>query len=228
MRRSYYAYSTGVEPAGYYGIEAKDLRKNLDELGLGVAGSHIIIDSLFGDELEKTIEFNAVLGNQFLIVPGLPKEYTNSKDAWIKTADIFNEISAKVKPYGMRIGYHNHYTEFNPIEGGEPPWDIFFGKANNEVVMQLDTGNCQKGGGNPVEILKRYPGRATTIHLKEFSSTDDKAILGEGEVNWDEILNLCAMGDKTEWYIIEQETYAHPPIETVKLCLNNLRRMLEK
>ena len=76
--------------------------------------------------------------------------------------------------------------------------------------------------------LKRYPGRATTIHLKEFSSTNDKAILGEGEVNWSEVLNLCEAAGKTEWYIIEQENYDYPPIDCVRLCLKNLRAMLEK
>jgi len=219
----------GVEFAGYYGKEAKDLKKILDEFGLKVAGTHTGIDTLLGDKLRQTVEFNSTIGNKFLIVPGLPEEYINSKESWLKTANLFNEISEKVKPYGMKVGYHNHWIEFKP-ENGETPWNIFFDAVNNAVVMQLDTGNAMKGGGDPVEILKRYPGpgRATMIHLKEFSSTDDKAILGEGEVSWKEILDLCESGDKTEWYIIEQESYAYPPIECAKLCLKNLRKILEK
>ena len=216
----------GVEFAGYYGKEAKELKKFLDDFGLKVAGTHITIDTLLGEELEKTVEFNSTLGNKFLIVPGLPKEYTNSKEAWIKTANLFNEISEKVKPYGMRVGYHNHYIEFKPRDG-ETPWDIFFGAAKNDIVMQLDTGNAMKGGGDPVEILRKDARKVATIHLKEFSSTNDKAILGEGQVNWKEVLNLCEIAGKTEWYIIEQESYAHPPIECAELCLKNLRRMLE-
>ena len=178
----------GVEFAGYYGMEAKELKKMLDDFGLKVAGTHTGIETLVGDELWKTIEFNSVIENKFLIVPALPEEYTNSKETWLKAAHLFNEISQKVKPYGMRIGYHNHWIEFKPIDG-EIPWDIFFEATNDDIVMQLDTGNCMRGGGDPVEILKKYPGRATTIHLKEFSSTKEKVILGEGEVNWKEILN---------------------------------------
>jgi len=218
----------GVEFAGYYEEEAKDLKKILVDLNLKVAGTHTGINTLLGDELQKTIEFNSTIGNKFLIVPGLPEEYTNSKEAWLKTANLFNEILEKVKPHEMKVGYHNHWTEFKPIDGEETSWDIFFGEVNNDVVMQLDTGNGMKGGGDPVKILKKYPGRATTIHLKEFSSTNDKAILGEGEVNWKEILNLCESTGKTEWYIIEQESYAHPPVECVELCLKNLRKILEK
>jgi sugar phosphate isomerase/epimerase len=216
----------GVEFAGYYGMKAEDLKKNLDEIGLKVAGTHAKIDTLLGDEIQKTIEFNSTLSNRFLIVPGLPKEYTGSKEAWSKTADIFNEISEKVKPYGMRVGYHNHWTEFKPVDG-EIPWDIFFGTVRKDVIMQLDTGNAMKGGGDPVEILKKYPGRAVTIHLKEFSSENDKAIIGEGEVKWNEILNLCETAGKTEWYIIEQESYAYRPIDCVRLCLQSLKRILK-
>ncbi len=52
----------GVDFAGYYGFEAKDIRRMLDDLGLGVAGCHTGIDTLMGDELARTVEFNATLG----------------------------------------------------------------------------------------------------------------------------------------------------------------------
>lgn len=216
----------GVEFAGYYGKEAKELKKILDGFGLKVAGTHIGIDTLLGDELQRTVEFNSVLGNKFLIVPGLPEKYTDSKEAWVKTAGLFSEISERVKSYGMRVGYHNHWIEFKSKDG-EIPWDIFFGAVSSDVVMQLDTGNAMRGDGNPVRILKKYPGRAATVHLKEFSSTNDKAVLGEGEVSWKEILDLCVNTGKTEWFIIEQESYACPPIDCVRLCLENLKKIIK-
>jgi len=73
----------GVEFAGYYGRDAKELRGILDDFRLKVAGTHIGINTLLGDELEKTVEFNSILGNKFLIVPGLPEEYRNSKTSCI-------------------------------------------------------------------------------------------------------------------------------------------------
>ena len=105
------------------------------------------------------------------------------------------------------------------------PWDTFFGNTSPEVVMQMDTGNALHGGGDPVHFLKRYPGRATTVHLKEYSATNDSALIGEGDVDWDELFNTCETIGGTEWYIVEQESYAYPPLECVKRCLENLRRM---
>ena len=215
----------GVEFAGYYGKEAKALRKILDNLGLKVAGTHIGIDALLGDELQKTIEFNTILGNKFLIVPGLPEEYRNSKAAWLKTAEIMNEVSDKIKPYGMRVGYHNHAIEFQPMEG-EIPWDIFFRAINKDVVMQLDTGNALYGGGDCVSILERYPGRAITVHLKPYHSQKGfRPLIGEDDIPWDDIFRLCETIGGTEWYIVEYESEAYPPLEAVARCLDAIRAM---
>ncbi len=219
----------GVEFAGYHGRSADELRKMLNDLGLKVAGTHIGIDTLLGDELKKTVKFNKTIGNQYLIVPWLPDQYRSSKDAWLKTARLMNDIAKKVKPEGMRVGYHNHAVEFQPIDG-EMPWDIFFGAAVPDVVMQLDTGNAMHGkvsSDGVLEIVKRYPGRAVTVHLKEFSSKNEKALIGEGEMRWKQFFKLCETVGGTEWYIVEQESYAYKPLECARRCVENLRKMLK-
>jgi sugar phosphate isomerase/epimerase len=214
----------GVEFAGYYGRTAEELKTLLDDNGLKVAGTHIGIQTLLGDEVEKTMEFNRTIGNKFLIVPGLPGEYIGSRNAWRKTADIFNEISDKVTPSGFQTGYHNHTIEFKALDG-ELPWDTFFGNTKKEVVMQFDTGNAMHGGADAVPFLERYPGRATTVHLKEFSPTNDKALIGEGDIPWERIFELAESSAGSEWYIVEQESYAFPPLECADKCLQNLRKM---
>lgn len=214
----------GVEFAGYYGRSAEELRALLDSHGLKCCGTHIGLDALLGDELERTVEFNKVLGNKFLIVPGLGPEHTSSRQAWRKTADTFNEIAARLEPLGALVGYHNHHTEFSELDG-ELPWDTFFGNTVPAVVMQFDVGNALYGGAEAPPFLERYPGRAKTVHLKEHSNTDDTAVVGEGDVPWDVIFHLCETTGGTEWYIVEQESYAHSPLECVERCIKNLRAM---
>lgn len=214
----------GVEFAGYYGHSAQDLRKMLDDLGLKCCGTHTGLNTLLGDELARTIDFHRTLGNKFLIVPGLPEERRNSRKAWLETARLFNELAEKVKAHGMQVGYHNHSIEFQPMDG-EMPWDTFFGNTRSEVVMQLDTGNALHGKADPLPFLKKYPRRAITVHLKEYSATNNKALIGEGEVKWKEVFDTCESIGDTQWYIVEQESYAYPPMECVKRCLENLKRM---
>ncbi len=81
------------------------------------------------------------------------------------------------------------------------------------------------GGAQAAPFLRKYPGRALTIHVKEFSATNDKALIGEGDVNWSEIFELCETIGGTQWYIVEQESYAYPPMQCVELCLQKLRAM---
>lgn len=214
----------GVEFAGYYGRTAEQLESLLSDRGLQAVGTHIGVQTLLGAELEKTVEFNKTIGNRYLIVPGLPREYTDSLDAWKRTADLFNQLAEKVADEDLQVGYHNHTEEFKKV-GGDCAWDVFARNTRKDVVLQLDTGNALLGGGDVVALLKAYPGRSTTVHLKEHSATNDKALIGEGDIPWKEVFRLCETVGGTEWYIVEQETYAYPPLTTVEKCLQNLRNM---
>ncbi|MBV9850894.1 MAG: sugar phosphate isomerase/epimerase [Armatimonadetes bacterium] len=214
----------GVEFAGYHGRTAPELRALLDDNDLVCCGTHTALNTILGDELERTAEFNQTLENKFLIVPGLARERTESRAAWLETARLFDEAAGRAAAHGMRVGYHNHSEEFRLLDG-EMPWDTFFGHTRPEVVMQVDTGNMMHGGADAAPFLERYPGRALTVHLKEYSATDPKALIGDGDVDWPEIFRLCESTGGTQWYIVEQESYAYPPLECVDRCLQNLRRM---
>lgn len=214
----------GVEFAGYYGHDARTIRGWLDAYGLKVAGAHVGIETLLGDELLRTVEFHQTLGTTTLVVPGLAEQWRNSRAAWLKTAETLNAIAVALKPYGMRTGYHNHHIEFVPMEG-ELPWDTLFGNTTDDVIMQFDTGNALHGGAQAAPFLRRYPGRAKTVHLKEYSAANASALIGEGDVPWTEIFELCETIGGTEWYIVEQESYAYPPLECVRHCLQALKAM---
>ncbi|MCL2646796.1 MAG: sugar phosphate isomerase/epimerase [Phycisphaerales bacterium] len=229
----------GVEFAGYHGRSAEELRSMLDDLGLKCCGTHTRLTTLLGDELEKTIAFNQVLGNQYLIVPGLAEQYTGSVEAWKATAEIFNGIAERLRPVMMRTGYHNHFTEFVPPGGRsgnggggerETAWDLFFSNTVPEVIMQLDTGNARHGGGDVTPYLSRYPGRATTVHLKEYKKgavKDHATLIGEGDIDWPAMLKLCETIGGTKWFIVEQSEQMEPlgAMEAVEICLKRLRGM---
>ncbi len=214
----------GVEFAGYYGYAAADLKKILDDHGLLCCGSHTQLDALTPETIEETFAFNAILGNKYLIVPWLPEERRQTVDDWKKLAEDFNVLAEKAKAQNMRIGYHNHDFEFKPLDG-QLPWDIFAQNTNDDVILQLDTGNCAIGGGDALATLKKYPGRADTIHLKEYSETNPNAILGEGDMPWQEIFAFCENQGGTEWYIIEEEKDIYPPLEAIEKCYNNFQQL---
>lgn len=209
----------GVEFAGYHGHTAAQIRKLLDANGLVACGSHVPFESLLEDKLEATIEFNRIIGNKFLIVPGLR---ANSKQEWLDKARVFNELADKLARHGMFVGYHAHAHDFEKFDG-ELAWDLFFGTTKPAVIMQLDTGNCVAGGADPVAVLRKYPGRARTIHLKAHAP-DPEAVIGEDKTDWAAIFELCETVGGTEWYIIEHET-SKTPLEAVRRSFAALKKL---
>jgi sugar phosphate isomerase/epimerase len=214
----------GVEFAGFYDKPAKDVRKMLDDNGLLCFGSHTAIDLLSNEKLAATMEYNKTIGNKFVIVPYLERKQLTTKAAWLEKAKTFNELADKTRAEGVHIGYHAHQGDFEKIDG-ETPWDILFGNTPKEICMQLDTGNCMQGGGDPVAILKKYPGRSLTIHLKEYSKTNKKALIGEGDVKWKEIFEVCESTGGTQYYILEEESGAYPPLESAEKSLKNFKKI---
>ncbi len=215
----------GVEFAGYHNRDAATLRKLLDNVGLKCCGTHIALETLLGEALPKTMEFNRTIGNSYLIVPSLPEKYRKTRQTWQQAADVFSEIAAKVKPHGMKVGYHNHNVEFKP-QDGEVPWDTFFNRASKDVVIQFDTGNGVAEGGHPMRFLKKHPGRVASLHVKPFSTTKRNALIGdkEDELPWKEIFHTCETIGGTEWYIMEYEKDLYPPLVAVEKSLEVMRR----
>ncbi|MFM7321978.1 MAG: sugar phosphate isomerase/epimerase family protein [Armatimonadota bacterium] len=214
----------GVEFAGWYGHDAPSIRHMLDAAGLRCAGAHVGIDTLRGGRIEESIAFALEIGNPYLIVPWLPAE---TIDEWKAAAEELNAISLRLAPRGLRTGYHNHDKEFRPSASGELPWDAFFGTADPSVIMQFDTGNALSGGGEALPFLARYPGRATTVHLKEYDPATKSFAppIGQGGVPFAEIFAECESSGGTQWYIVEYEDPALAPFDGIEQCLAGLRSL---
>jgi len=193
----------GVEFAGFNNVAAKEIRKMLDDNGLQAIGCHTALNTLQGDELDRTIEFNRTIGNPRLIAPSLPGTYTSSRAAIEGAADTFNAIAAKLRPLNMRTGFHCHPGEFRQIDGSTV-WDIFFTRADKDVIMQCDLGHMGTAGADQVAYMKKYPGRAITVHVKPAHAAP---LLGEAaDTNkWTEIFKACEGVGGTEWYIVEYD-----------------------
>ena len=200
----------GVEFAGYPSQDAKEVRKMLDDNGLKCCGSHVGINTLQGDNFAKSVEFAKTIGNTRLVAPSLFRNFTNDADKDKKTiedmADALGEIADKLKPEGLRTGFHCHPGEFRKI-GDSRVWDIFFTRAKKKVIMQCDLGHMGTAGVDPVEYLTKFPGRASSVHVKPSAKMKRGGLVGDGDDNlkWPEIFKACDTVGGTEWYIVEYD-----------------------
>lgn len=211
----------GVEFAGYYGWDQKprDLRKLLDDNGLKCCGTHTHLPTLEGDELKKTIELHKILGNKFLICPNIS---VKDAEGWREMAKKFNDISDRAAESDMLVGYHSHAQDFKKYDG-TTGWEIFFDNTKPAVVQQIDTGNTLDGGGDPLALIKKYPGRTKTTHIKEHGGAPETPV-GEGTIDWKAMFEAYESVGGVEWYIIEHET-SPDPLKTVSACLKNMHKM---
>jgi sugar phosphate isomerase/epimerase len=215
-----------VKEAGYDGVEfagglkyaAQDVLYALGETGLQIAGWHTPWEYLSPDNIYSTITYNKVLGNQFVIVPWRPDEVLFTREGCLQFARELSWVADVLGMHGMVTGYHNHGTEFRPTDdSGELPWDIIAQNTPSTVIMQNDVGNGMRGGGDMVGLLKKYPGRGVTIHMKPFSKQGDDTFFDDPscEINWDEYFEICRKEAGVRWYIVEYLNNARYPNDPV-------------
>jgi sugar phosphate isomerase/epimerase len=219
--------------AGYEGVELENAfkrpgaewRQHLDAAKLKACGFHHTLAELQGDKLAATIEFNQAIGNRNLIIRSLREEIYKSADLLKQTADAVNEAAEKVKPHKMRVGYHNHFLDFNRIDG-EYWWNRFADATSKDVILQLDTGNASEVEGvGLVGFIRRNAGRTVTMHVKPYSKKNPNAYLGADELEWPGIMTAAETVGGTEWYIIEYEKEGVPPVEALKANLEGFRKL---
>jgi sugar phosphate isomerase/epimerase len=193
-----------------------------DDNGLTCCGFHISGSALSADNLKLTAEFNQALGNRFLIVAA---EAARMKSATgiSEFARFLNDLVDKLAPYGMFPGYHAHNFDFATVDG-EIAWNRLFGATRKEVIMQLDTGNCASGGGDPIAALRRFPGRAKSVHLKD-NGGPEGSVIGEGELDWPTIFQLCDTQQPVEWYVVEEGSNDGLGFDIPRRSLEALRKM---
>lgn len=218
-----------VEHANYinrkfYGWEAKEFKKRLDDLGMKMPSGHTVMGKAHWDDAKNdftdlwkyTVEDAAVMGQELVISPSIDMGIRKDKNLLLKYMDIFNKSGELCNKFGMRFGYHNHDFEFSEKLEGELLYDIMLNNTDSKLVaQQLDIGNMINGGGVPAEVMKKFPGRFVSMHVKDevpaksghehFEST----ILGKGSGQID-VQALVKLGDKeggTKHFIIEQEAY---------------------
>ena len=219
----------GVEPWGYdgkavewMGRQPQELRAVLDDNGLACCGMHLRTEALLGDNLARTVELNKALGNKFLIVAA-DKGRMSSLDSIAELAGILNRVAQQLAPLDMLTGYHAHPFDFVRF-GDQTAWQILFSSTESEVVMQLDIGNCANGDGDPIAMLEQFPGRARSLHLKDYGGPP-RSVIGEGEADWDRIFELCDTLHHPEWYVVEEGEPDGVGYEVSGRSLAALRRM---
>lgn len=207
--------------------QAKDVRKLLDDLGIKCLSTHNSPQAISADGIAKAIELNQIIGSKAVVVASAGK--VAGADGWKKFADQLTAGAEKLRPVGMATGFHNHQTEWKPLEDGKRPMDIIAAGTPKDVVLQLDAGTAVEAGADPIAWIKANPGRIKSVHLKDWGKAAGKGYtvaFGEGDVPWKGLFDAAESTGGIEYYLIEQEhAGADGELAMAQRCLNNYKKL---
>lgn len=221
-----YGYES-MQFAGYFGTPAEEIKAVLDEKDIKVAGVHIGLHQLQGDQFEQSLQFQETIGNDLLICPVLPREMRETGDDYKRTAETLNQVGEKCKKAGFTFGYHNHNWEFEQYDG-KTGFDILFENTDPTFVkMELDCFWAKHAGYEPTDIIQKYNDRCISLHLKDMDLKDDKKVsteIGSGILNLGEYIQVGEQ-EGVKWFVIEQEDYDRNPMDIARDNLQNLKKL---
>jgi len=206
--------------------KAREVRKQLDDVGLKCHSTHNNNPSFTEDGLKKAIELNQILGSKYIIMASAPRP--TGLDSWKTVASQLTAVAAKLKPLGMATGYHNHQIEWRKVDG-QRPIDVIAAGTPKDVVLQFDVGTCLEVGEDPIAWINSQPGRIKSVHCKDWSKEKGYAVaFGEGEAPWKKIFEAAEKKGGVEYYLVEQETgsqYPQGELAMVQHCLDNWKQL---
>ena len=179
----------------YYRHTAKEFAAIVNDLGLKWIGNHVgglprsaqvqAGSRNLRDNLQQIVDESAQGGCGWVICSS---SSINTMDEIKRTTDIFIKAGDAVSKSKMKFAYHNHQSEFTPIEGVSA-FDYVLGNTDKDkVFMELDLAWATAAGMNPVELFKKYPGRFPLWHVKDLDKTSNKPCpVGKGKVDFKHI-----------------------------------------
>ena len=243
----------GISKIGYqfvegFGYDAKkgkifdkspsEFKKLLKEYELKMPSSHFVLTTAhydeakkdFTDEFKKIVDASLAMSQRYLISAFTVESDRKNADGVKKLCNVLNKAGEYCKAQNLQFGYHNHEFEFKTEFGGMPMYDIMMENLNAEnVTMELDLCWVVFGGRNAVDLFQKYPGRFQLAHFKDLTEEGKRetAIVGEGVVDFEAILKGMRKGGVRQ-IIVELEDYKKAPMDDVKVCYKNLRKMMDK
>ena len=250
-------HRANIDPGSGIGIPANKLKAKADELGIKIIGGQVMPESESmveefykqEDTVKSIIEYYGELGSSSI---SIPIDYFRTKDYLLERCSLYNKIGKVCNEFGMRLLYHNHYHDFQFLDG-KVTMDLFLENTDPEYVgIELDTYWTMRGAYDPVEKIREYGKRIDVIHQKDFplkyvqylnawAFLDQKKTMdsetfrsvmepeyfieiGDGIMKIQSIIDACNEFN-IGYMLVEQDFSTLSEIDSIKRSLSNLKKM---
>jgi inosose dehydratase len=238
-----------ISGLGYYGFETfgevledwdkrGGLREILDAHHLplisGYCTFNMVDPAKRKDELAKMAQWGGLIkkngGNVAVLGPnGVPRDsydFASNKAAIVAS---LNECGKMLTDMGLTPALHQHTGTC--IETRDEVYAVLDGVDPRYVKFGPDIGQLQKGGSDPVQVVKDYLPLIRHMHLKDYDGGPNYAgycPLGRGKVNIPAVLDMVEKGDMKGMVMVELDSSRTMPIpagETARISQMYLQKL---
>lgn len=232
-----------------------EIKKAAEDYNIKIAAMSAALEGTPGlnyenltDDFDKIVQDCKTLNCNFLRIGILPFHCMGNIEKIKDFSKKMNIMADRLQEHGIKLYYHNHHIEFEKYDG-KFILDIIRENAD-KIGFELDVHWVYRGGLNPVKVLKDYAGKVDLVHLKDyrvgkfnmealeylkqgkheeflkaFVGSVQFAEVGEGTLNFNEIIPE-AVKSGAEYLLVEQDdTYGIDPFECLKISAENLKKM---
>jgi len=175
------------------------------------------------------------LGFKYAVYPYLPPNQRGGIDSFKALADTLNRAGEECRTAGLRLCYHNHAFEFQPL-GTTTGMATLLNRTDKSLVgWEMDIFWVSVAGHNPVDELKKHSGRIQLLHLKnkapdtpvQYTESVPRTAfrtVGDGVLDIPAILQSASAAG-VQHYFVEQDQTQGDPVESLRQSYDYLRRL---
>ena len=172
-----------ISAAGYQGIqlranaltdfkaaELKDLLAQHKLTFVALSSGEVSVDEPEADQIATHVahaQFVKDSGGRYLQILDKLTSYTRSvaPDECKRLGKLLTELGKRTADIGIPLGYHNH---LNTLSQKPENLDLILESSDPKYVkLELDTAHAVAGGGDHVEMIRKYHDRLLFMHLKD-------------------------------------------------------------
>lgn len=234
----------GIEMGG---MDAKTLKKLLDDLGLKAVSMHVPLEE---EIIKQAIDYNLKIGSQGL---GIGIGFFKDMDDILSFSDQLNRFGEMCQEKGLSFYYHNHFQEFQRFNG-EYILDLILKNTDPSLVkVEFDTYWALRGGVDPIAYLKKLGDRCDLVHQKDlpenvdpinaleefsdgeeidfdsflqFSKPENFTEVGEGIMDVEKIIQTVKDIGAAKYIFVEQDLTTKNQLESVEISYQNITQYL--
>jgi inosose dehydratase len=189
-------------------------------------GGNFIYDEILPEELgrvTRAAELAQRFGASSLVVGGGARRASGTREEdYRRLAKALDQVQDIAQAHGLEACYHPHLTTIV-----ESPEELDLLMPFTRIGFCPDTAHLAAGGGDPAELIRRYPDRVRHVHLKDArSSTLEFLPLGTGEIDFAAVIDALVDTGYDGWLIVELDSYDGDPSEAAAHSKTYLDRLL--